>query len=178
MKNRNLSPFFLFIISALFMMNASLFAKEIEKEVEAETKTKTKVSQTITSIISTKVEGKYFEVVHNLRQAILGKGIHIAHELHASDMLQRTADAFGYKKSVYSNAQILEFCSAELSQKLSRIDPDNIVMCPFVIGVYALTGDDENVHITYRIPYGKPGTEEVTKDVVELISGIIEDASW
>ena len=130
------------------------------------------------SIISKTVAGNYFEVVQNIRSAILGKGIHIAHELHASDMLQRTGPAFGYKKNIYSHAEILEFCSAGLSQKLARIDPDNIVVCPFTIGVYALTSEKNRVHITYQIPSGKPGTEAVIKEIEELVASIVEDASW
>jgi len=131
-----------------------------------------------TTIISQKVEGKYHEIAQNLRSAILGKGLHIAHELHASDMLQRTSAAYGYKNTTYSNAEILEFCSAELSQKLSRIDPDNIVLCPFTIGVYSLPSEKNSVHIVYKISNGKPGTEKVVEEIKELISSIIEDATW
>jgi len=130
------------------------------------------------SIFSQKVDGNYFEVAQNLRSAILGKGLHIAHELHASDMLQRTGAAYGYKKSTYSNASILEFCSAKLSQKLSRIHPDNIVLCPFTIGIYSLQNEKNMVHITYKISSGKPGTEKVVEEINELISSIIEDALW
>ena len=137
-----------------------------------------KKSVTSSSIIKQKIEGNYLEVAQNIRSAILGKGIHIAHELHASDMLQRTGPSFGYSKNIYANAEILEFCSAALSQKLARIDPDNIIMCPFTIGVYALTGEKDITYIVYQIPHGKPGTEEVTKEIEVLISGIIEDSAW
>lgn len=153
----------------LLSLNSQLFATESQKETE---------TVTSSSIITQKVEGKYFEVVQNIRSAILGKGINIAHELHASDMLQRTAPAYGYSKTVYSNAEILEFCSAALSQKLSRINPANIVMCPFTIGVYALADEPNVVYINYQVPRGKPGTEAVEEEIKELISGIIEDAAW
>lgn len=151
----------------LLSLNSYTFSEEAKTEI-----------LTRSSIITQKVEGKYLEVVQSLRSAILGKGINIAHELHASDMLQRTAPAYGYSKSVYSNAEILEFCSAALSQKLSRIHPANIVMCPFTIGVYSLTDEPNVVYINYQIPKGKPGTEAVEKEIKELISGIIEDAAW
>jgi uncharacterized protein (DUF302 family) len=129
-------------------------------------------------IVTQKVQGKFHEVAHNIRAAILGKGIHIAHVLPASGMLSRTGSAFGYEKPVYANAELYEFCSASISHKLARQNPDNIVLCPFTIGVYTLTDEPGMVRITYRIPTGKPGSDEVVKEVVDLISGIIEDASW
>ena len=135
-------------------------------------------SARIPKIVTNKVSGNYFEVVQSLRSAILGKGINIAHELHASDMLQRTGPAYGYKKSVYSHAQILEFCSAKLSQELSRADPDNIVVCPFTIGIYSLVTEPKIVHISYQVPNGKPGSEKVIKKIEELLASIVEDATW
>jgi len=166
--NKHLKKFFLPLILIVLSLISFVSAKE---------NTKQSTPMTI-AIISKKIEGKYLDVVQNIRSAILGKGIHIAHELHAGDMLQRTGTAYGYKKNIYSNAEIIEFCSAELSQKLARIDPDNIVLCPFSIGIYSLLSEKNIVHISYQVPNGKPGTEEVVKEIKALISEIIEDASW
>ena len=166
--NKHFKKFFLPLILIVLSLIGFVSAKE---------NTKQSTPMTI-AIISKKIEGKYLDVVQNIRSAILGKGIHIAHELHAGDMLQRTGTAYGYKKSIYSNAEIIEFCSAELSQKLARIDPDNIVLCPFSIGIYSLLSEKNIVHISYQVPNGKPGTEEVVEEIKALISEIIEDASW
>ena len=130
------------------------------------------------AIVTQKIKGKFFEIDQNIRSAIIGKGINIAHILPASSMLQRTGSAFGYKNDVYADAEILEFCSANISHKLSRIDPDNIVLCPFTISVYALTSEPGVVRVSYRIPVGKPGSEKVIKEIQELIEGILEDAQW
>ncbi|MCW8916031.1 MAG: hypothetical protein OQK24_09285 [Magnetovibrio sp.] len=130
------------------------------------------------SIVTTQVEGTFAETSSSVRDAIIGKGINIAHVLPASDMLHRTAPAFGYKNDVYDQAEIYEFCSAALSQKLARLNPENIVLCPFTIAVYTLPGQPNEVHITYKIPKGKPGSEDVVEEIKALISGIIEDASW
>ena len=129
-------------------------------------------------IVTQKVKGEFREVTRNVRAAILGKGINIAHTLPASRMLSRTGPAFGYGDNVYSDAETYEFCSASISHKLARKHPDNIVLCPFTISVYTLTSEPGMVRISYRIPTGRPGTEEVIKEVVDLITGIIEDASW
>lgn len=166
----------------LFLALISLIGINIVENLVAKEKTAENQSESFSiktaAIISRKVEGNYLEVVQNIRSAILGKGLHIAHELHASDMLQRTSAAYGYKNTTYTNAEILEFCSAKLSQKLSRIDPDNIVLCPFTIGVYSLPNEKNTVHVTYKITNGKPGTEKVVEEIKELISSIIEDATW
>ncbi len=129
-------------------------------------------------IVTSIIPGRFHDILQNIRTAIVGKGIHIAHVLPASSMLHRTAPAFGYPEDIYADAEILEFCSARISQKLSRIDPDNIVLCPFTIAVYTLVKEPGMVRVSYRIPVGKPGTDEAEKDVVDLISGILEDASW
>ena len=129
-------------------------------------------------VVTSKVEGKFHEVVSNIRMAIIGKGINIAHELPASDMLNRTGPAYGYQTNTYNNARTFEFCSARISHKLARQNPDNIVLCPFTISVYTLTTDPDIVHISYRIPVGRPGSENIVKEIIELISSIIEDASW
>ena len=130
------------------------------------------------TVVTHQIEGKFDEVSNNIQAAIISKGINIAHILPAGEMLHRTGNTFGYKNDVYSNAQTFEFCSAAISHKLARVDPENIVLCPFTISVYTLTDKAEMVNLSYRIPVGKPGTEEVVKEVVGLIESIIEEAKW
>jgi len=130
------------------------------------------------SVVTRKIEGDYHDVTSMVRAAILGKGINIAHVLPASQMLRQTASSYGYTEDVYQNAETYEFCSAELSHKLSRAHPDNIVMCPFTISVYVLTEEPGYVRLSYRIPSGRSGTEEVVEEIVELLESILDDATW
>jgi hypothetical protein len=51
-------------------------------------------------------------------------------------------------------------------------------LCPFIISVYAVSDEPGFVRLSYRIPTGKPGTEEIVREIVELIQGIIDDATW
>jgi len=136
------------------------------------------ISAAESPIVTQKIEGDYFEVSSNIRTAIVGKGINVAHVLPASNMLHRTGSAYGYSKDIYSNAQIFEFCSAKISQKLSRLNPENIVLCPFTISVYSLAKEPGFVYLSYRVPVGKLGSEAIVKEVVALIESIIEDAKW
>ena len=129
-------------------------------------------------VVTTKVKGNFHEVANNIRMAIIGKGINIAHELPASDMLNRTVQAYGYSTTTYDRARTFEFCSARISHKLARQNPDNIVLCPFTISVYTLTSEPEYVRLSFRKPTGRPGSEKIVEEIIELISSIIEDATW
>lgn len=129
-------------------------------------------------IVSTTVEGTFRDVSRNIRAAIIGKGIHIAHTLSASDMLRRTGPAYGYHSDVYEDAEIFEFCSADISHKLARRHPDNIVLCPFTISVYTLIDEPGKVRISYRTPAGRPGTEPEVKLVLDLIKSILDEVTW
>lgn len=131
------------------------------------------------NIVTVKVEGNFMDVTANVRAAIIGKGINISNVLHASRMLNRTGPAFGYKNNVYLDAETYEFCSASISHKLARVHPDNIVLCPFTISVYVVSNEPGFVRLSYRIPSGgKPGTDEIAKEIVELLQSIVEDATW
>jgi uncharacterized protein (DUF302 family) len=130
------------------------------------------------NIVTTRVEGDFVDVSANVRAAIIGKGINIANTLPASEMLHRTGPAFGYKNDVYPDAITYEFCSASISHKLARTHPDNIVLCPFTISVYVVSDEPDFVRMSYRIPTGKPGTEAIIKEIVDLIQSIIDDATW
>ena len=129
-------------------------------------------------IVTVKVEGDFIDVSSNVRAAIIGKGINIANILPASEMLHRTGPAFGYKNAVYPDAVTYEFCSASISHKLARKHPDNIVLCPFTISVYTVSGEPGFVRLSYRIPTGKPGSDEIVEEIVSLIQSIIDDATW
>jgi uncharacterized protein (DUF302 family) len=129
-------------------------------------------------IVTTKANGDFNEILHNVRMAILGRSINIAHVLPASRMLHRTGPDLGYQRDVYADAETLEFCSARISHMLAKANPDNIVLCPFTISVYQLTTEPDEVRISYRVPAGRPGSEKAVAEVVKLIEGIIKDAMW
>ncbi|MCB1736889.1 MAG: hypothetical protein KDI42_02085 [Gammaproteobacteria bacterium] len=116
------------------------------------------------------------EVKDNLKLAITGRGINIANELHASEMLNRTGPDLGYEHPVFAHAETIEFCSAMISLHLVEKTPDNIVMCPFAISIYQLTTEPAQVHVVYRVPVGFDGSEEPYAEVAELITSIVKEA--
>ena len=128
-----------------------------------------------------KVEGDFADVVDGVRTAIEGKGINIAHTLPASDMLNRTGEAFGIKENVFLHAETIEFCSARISHKLAQANFENILLCPFTISVYELTRDPGHVYLSYRRPFTLPddNSQAAVQEVVQLIESIItEVTAW
>lgn len=126
------------------------------------------------------VEAEFAEVLDNVKSAIAGRGINIAHILPASDMLNRTASAFGVRENIFIEAQTVEFCSAKISHHLVRANPENIVLCPFTISLYVLARDPDHVRVSYRRPFViDPQSAPAVQEVIELVSGIVEEAvAW
>ncbi len=125
------------------------------------------------------VEGTFEEVRDALKLAIENKGINIAHTLAAAEMLNATGKDFGIEKNVYLKAEIVEFCSAKISHQLAQASPENIVLCPFTVGVYVRTDDPERVYLTYRRPFvlEAEASQAAVDAMIELIDSVITEAT-
>ena len=128
-------------------------------------------------IVVTQVEGEYAEVLDSVKAAIKGKGINIAHTLGAAEMLNRTGVDFGISGNVYLHAEIVEFCSASISHKLSQKNSANITVCPFAISVYVTADDPGHVKLAYRRPAAGEESAQEIGEVVKLLESIIAEAS-
>lgn len=128
-------------------------------------------------IVVTQVEGEYAEVLESVKAAIRGKGINIAHTLGAAEMLNRTGIDFGISNNVYLHAEIVEFCSASISHKLSQKNSANITVCPFAISVYVTSDDPKHVKLAYRRPTAGEESAQEIGEVVKLVESIIAEAS-
>lgn len=75
-----------------------------------------------------RVSGDFEEIRDNVRQAIEGKGINIAHTLPAGDMLNRTGKDFGVEKNILSpNLNDFSAPSCQLSALL--VPPKTVYIC-------------------------------------------------
>ena len=119
----------------------------------------------------------YEDVLENIKDAIIGRGLNISNVLSASEMLNRTGHDLGYNKNVFKHAETVEFCSASLSHQLVSINPNNMVLCPFTISVYQLSEDSGTVHVTYRTPEAGKESAEVIDKVDQLIKSIVQEAT-
>ncbi len=124
------------------------------------------------------VEGNFEDVRDNVKFAITGRGIKINNVSHIGNMLKRTAEAVGASKTVYANAEAIEFCSSTVSRATMEADPHNIVFCPYIIAVYAIEGEPGKVHVAYRHPLivGSEESKKALQAVEDLIGGIVKEA--
>lgn len=115
------------------------------------------------------------DVVESIKMAIIERGLLVSGTLHVSDMLNRTASDLGYAK-LYAKAESIEFCSALISHKMAQAAAENIAICPFTIAVYTTLADPQQVYVSYRAPNLAGNGDEVAKDIITLLEGIIEDS--
>lgn len=90
-------------------------------------------------------------VKENLKLAITNRGLLVSGALHISDMLNRTAEDLGYSE-VFSQAESIEFCSADMSHRMVQLHPDNMAICPFTIALYITKDKPNEVRVVYRRP--------------------------
>lgn len=98
------------------------------------------------------VKGAIEDIQQFVEEAVIQRGLAIAHRGDVGDMLQRTAKDVGASMTVYKEAHYLEFCSARFSRSAIEADPANLAFCPFVIFLYTLPADPGTVHVGYRRP--------------------------
>jgi len=84
----------------------------------------------------------------------------------------------GRDRQLYSQAEVLEFCSAGLSRSTMEADPRNIVYCPYTIALYVLTSEPSRVYVSYRRPLatGSPQSMKALRAVGKLLDNIVGDA--
>ncbi|MCU7932130.1 MAG: hypothetical protein KZQ90_15110 [Candidatus Thiodiazotropha sp. (ex Codakia rugifera)] len=120
-------------------------------------------------------EESFEDVVENIKMAIVERGLLVSGTLHVSEMLNRTAPDLGFSQ-LFSKAESVEFCSALMSHKMAEAAVENIAICPFTIAVYVKQAQPEQVYVAYRSPHLAGAGHQATKDIVNLLEGIIEDS--
>ncbi len=121
-------------------------------------------------------ESTFEDAKDDLLEAIASNGLVISYTSHAENMLANTAAVSGVTKPVYENAEILLFCKADLSHALVAANPHNIVLCPYSIAIYVLTGEPERVYLSYRtLEVGNEKIKALTKPIEDLLITIIEE---
>jgi uncharacterized protein (DUF302 family) len=122
--------------------------------------------------------GEFKEVKERVLHAIENRGLVLNYTARISDMLERTGKDVGSERRIYANAEVLEFCSAQLSRATMEADPRNIVYCPYAIALYQLPKDADRVYVSYRKP-GAIGTGQSVKSlraVERLLAEIVREA--
>ncbi len=124
-----------------------------------------------------KTQRGFQDVRASVEAAIEGKGLKINHTNLIAGMLDRTGKDLGATRQVYTHGEQFEFCGAALSRAMMEADPHAMVMCPYIVSVYAMPGD-QTVFIAYRKPpaSSNPALQKALADVEKLLTEIIQDA--
>lgn len=123
-------------------------------------------------VVST--EGTFADVRQGVAEAIVGQGLVESSASHVGEMLERTGRDLG-TTSVFADAEVIEFCSASLTQAMTAADPHAIVYCPYRIAVYTLAAEPGVVYLAYPRPTAGGATPEL--EAVEALLRLVVEES-
>ncbi len=118
------------------------------------------------------VKDSFDSVKEEVTDAIVKRGFVVDYTAHVGAMLARTAKDVGASKTIYFDAQSLQFCSATLSRRTMEADPANIAFCPHVIFVYALPGSPGMTYVGYR-PLSRVGSKQ-SKTAIDAVNALLD----
>lgn len=118
--------------------------------------------------------GAFEDIKERVVFAIENRGLVVNYTARIGAMLERTGADIGASKTIYANAELIEFCSAALSRAMMEADPANIVQCPHAIAVYVLAGDRGRVYVAYR-RFGTEGRAEAARRAMLKIEQVLAD---
>jgi uncharacterized protein (DUF302 family) len=126
-------------------------------------------------------DGTFTEVKSNVELAITDQGLVVNNVSTVGNMLERTGKDLGATRKLYTQGDVLEFCSAGLSREMMEADQTNIVFCPYTIQVYAIPEQPGKVYVGYRrVPVtGSDASKAAIEKVNALLAKIVAEAlSW
>ncbi|MFZ1815475.1 MAG: DUF302 domain-containing protein [Rhizobiaceae bacterium] len=126
--------------------------------------------------VSFDTKADFGDVVADLQDSIVNKGLVIDYVGHVSDMLTRTSEAAG-TSNPYANAIYLQFCSSARTHAAVAVDPRNIAMCPYVVFAYEEAVKPGVVNVGFRRPITtseNPSAE--LAEVEALLEEIVTDS--
>jgi len=118
------------------------------------------------------------DVLFELKNAIVDRGLVVDYTGHLQTMLERTSEAVGSvtpggSKTPYIEAKYLQFCSAKLTHEVVSANPLNIAICPYVVFIFELKSDPGKIHVGYRRPIAGPS--RLTRKAVAKVEALLEE---
>lgn len=117
-------------------------------------------------------EGSFDDVVFAVELAITDQGLVIDSVNHIGAMLARTKEDVGGTKDLFASAQVMSFCSADVSRQVMEADLMNIQYCPYGIYVFEPAEEGASVTIGYR-----EYSDRSMQPVNYLLQQIVADAA-
>jgi len=129
-------------------------------------------------VVVRSTKGEFKDVKERVLMAIENRGLVLNYTARIGAMLERTGRDIGRTRAVYSDAEMLEFCSARLSRDTMEADPRNIAFCPYAIALYALPKEPGRVYVAYRRlgTSASPQSEKSLRAVEKLLADIVAEA--
>ena len=140
----------------------------------------TAVNATAADVTEYIVEAPFTDVRQDLGNAVVNRGYKIDYEAMIGAMLERTSEDVGGKKTIFSNAEFVQFCSAVLSRDAMEADPANIAFCPYVLFVYERADEPGKVHVGFRRlenPTGSEASHSALGKVNDVLDAIAQEAA-
>ena len=153
------------------------------------------------------VEEEFDTIKEYIEEGITNQGLVVAHRSDVGGMLERTgkdlvaqvqkathsvmamaSTQMGIENpieqpkqatSIFSRSEVIEFCSAKFSRKMTDADPANVIFCPYSIAVYTTAAQPELVHISYLqlSKIGSPSSQAVLQEVEAMLGRIVSEAT-
>ncbi len=122
--------------------------------------------------VTVRVQASWDDVTFELSNAITNAGLVVDRVNDVGAMLERTKEALGKTRRLYTHASVYNFCSAKVSRMVMAADPDNLQFCPYKIFAYETPDAPGTVVVGHpRYPAG------VTDAVNRMLDRIIKDAT-
>lgn len=123
-------------------------------------------------------KGSFEDVLLDLKDAIVNRGLVIDYTGHIDKMLERTSQAAGSvtaagSKSPYLNAKYMHFCSAKLTHEAVSANVFNMAICPYVVFIFETKSEPGKIIVGYRSPI--PGPSKRSKEALAKIEKLLND---
>jgi uncharacterized protein (DUF302 family) len=131
------------------------------------------------SVVEVKAKGSFDEIKQLLVVAIENQGLVVDHLSKVGEMLERTGRDLGATRTIYRQAEVLQFCSANYSRRMMEADARLLAYCPFGIAIYTLPGETDTVHLVYRRVEDQGGSAEAARalrKIDEILAVIVREA--
>jgi len=121
--------------------------------------------------VTVTVTASFDDVKFDLENAIIEAGLKVQSVNHLAEMLERTKADVGATRTLFTHADIYNFCSAKVSRQVMEADILNVQFCPYRIFIFTRPESPGEVTVGHmRYPAG------VTDAVNDLLDGIIAEA--
>ena len=134
----------------------------------------TKVKSAVQAVVRKDMRDK----VHTTTTSIIDIAKEQMNKFSSDDSQNSEASNKSISTSVFMRSEIIEFCSAKLSRKMTNADPANVIFCPYSIAIYTTTASPDIVNISYLqlSAIGSKKSRSVLLEVENMLESIILEA--